>query len=163
MNCLDCGPDNGLNLHHKEAHLELTEANNKQEPPRQREAEMVLWVGSSQLPGICPVDLTCLPLQSEVAQSCPTLCDPMDCSLPGPLSRDFPGQTQIHVRAYPWEKQGCPLHNSPCRGKGAGAAASSQTVDVEFKAFSRRRVWKWMAFCRWMEPRCSARQSKKDS
>ena len=26
----------------------------------------------------------CFPLyQSEVAQSCPTLCDPMDCSLPG--------------------------------------------------------------------------------
>ena len=23
--------------------------------------------------------------ESEVAQSCPTLCDPMDCSLPGPL------------------------------------------------------------------------------
>ena len=22
--------------------------------------------------------------ESEVAQSCPTLCDPMDCSLPGP-------------------------------------------------------------------------------
>ena len=24
-----------------------------------------------------------LPPQSEVSQSCPTLCDPMDCSLPG--------------------------------------------------------------------------------
>ena len=24
--------------------------------------------------------------ESEVAQSCPTLCDPMDCSLPAPLS-----------------------------------------------------------------------------
>ena len=22
--------------------------------------------------------------EAEVAQSCPTLCDPMDCSLPGP-------------------------------------------------------------------------------
>ena len=25
----------------------------------------------------------CLPVTSEVSQSCPTLCDPMDCSLPG--------------------------------------------------------------------------------
>ena len=29
--------------------------------------------------------MTCqsLPVTNEVAQSCPTLCDPMDCSLPG--------------------------------------------------------------------------------
>ena len=27
--------------------------------------------------------ITFLPRSSEVAQSCPTLCDPMDCSLPG--------------------------------------------------------------------------------
>ena len=33
----------------------------------------------SELPGK-PI---CLPSESEVAQSCPTLCDPMDCSLPG--------------------------------------------------------------------------------
>ena len=25
----------------------------------------------------------CLPMKSEVAQSCHTLCDPMDCSPPG--------------------------------------------------------------------------------
>ena len=35
--------------------------------------------------------------ESEVAQSCPTLCDPMDCSLPGseePLSPwNFPGKS----------------------------------------------------------------------
>ena len=30
--------------------------------------------------------------ESEVAQSCPTLCDPMDCSLPG-FSVDFPGES----------------------------------------------------------------------
>ena len=31
--------------------------------------------------------------ESEIAQSCPTLCDPMDCSLPGSLSPcDFPGK-----------------------------------------------------------------------
>ena len=30
--------------------------------------------------------------ESEVAQSCPTLSDPMDCSLPGSLSMGFPRQ-----------------------------------------------------------------------
>ena len=32
--------------------------------------------------------------ESEVAQSCPTLCDPMDCSLPGPT---VPGIFQARV------------------------------------------------------------------
>ena len=30
--------------------------------------------------------------ESEVAQSCPTLCDPMDCSLPVPPSMGFSRQ-----------------------------------------------------------------------
>ena len=30
--------------------------------------------------------------ESEVAQSCPTLCDPLDCSLPGSLSMGFSRQ-----------------------------------------------------------------------
>ena len=32
--------------------------------------------------------------ESEVAQSCPTLCDPMDCSLPGSSVR---GILQVRV------------------------------------------------------------------
>ena len=32
---------------------------------------------------ICLKICECIHNQSEVAQSCPTLCDPMDCSLPG--------------------------------------------------------------------------------
>ena len=35
----------------------------------------------------------CYQKQSEVAQSCPTLCNPMDCSLPGFSIRDFPGKS----------------------------------------------------------------------
>ena len=31
--------------------------------------------------------------KSEVAQLCPTLCDPMDCSLPGSSVHDFPGNS----------------------------------------------------------------------
>ena len=35
---------------------------------------------------------------SSVAQSCPTLCDPMDCSTPGPsVHHQLPEFTQIHV------------------------------------------------------------------
>ena len=34
----------------------------------------------------------------SVAQSCPTLCDPMDCSTPGlPVHHQLPELTQIHV------------------------------------------------------------------
>ena len=35
---------------------------------------------------------------SSVAQSCPTVCDPMDCSTPClPVHHQFPESTQIHV------------------------------------------------------------------
>ena len=35
---------------------------------------------------------------SSVAQSCLTLCDPMDCSMPGiPIHHQLPGFTQTHV------------------------------------------------------------------
>ena len=34
----------------------------------------------------------------SVAQSCPTLCDPMDCSMPGlPAPRHLPKFAQVHV------------------------------------------------------------------
>ena len=35
---------------------------------------------------------------SSVAQSCPTLCDPMDCSTPGlPVHHQLPEFTQTYV------------------------------------------------------------------
>ena len=35
---------------------------------------------------------------SSVAQSCPTLCDPMDCSMPGlPVHPQLPEFTQTHI------------------------------------------------------------------
>ena len=35
---------------------------------------------------------------SSVTQSCPTLCDPMNCSTPGlPVCHQLPGSTQTHV------------------------------------------------------------------
>ena len=37
---------------------------------------------------------------SSVAQSCPTLCDPMNCSMPGlPVHHKLPEFTQIHVQS----------------------------------------------------------------
>ena len=40
---------------------------------------------------------------SLVAQSCPTLCDPMDCSLPGlPGHHQLPEFTQTHVQVSGW-------------------------------------------------------------
>ena len=37
---------------------------------------------------------------SSAAQSCHTLCDPMDCSMPGfPIYHQLPGPTQTHVNA----------------------------------------------------------------
>ena len=36
---------------------------------------------------------------SSVTQSCPTLCDPMNCSVPGlPVHHQLPESTQTHVR-----------------------------------------------------------------
>ena len=38
-------------------------------------------------------------LLNSVAQSCPTLCDRMDCSMPGlPVHHQLPEFTQTHVR-----------------------------------------------------------------
>ena len=49
----------------------------------------------------CHFLLQCMKVKSgsEVAQSCPTLCDPIDCSTPGiPVYRQLPEFTQTHVR-----------------------------------------------------------------
>ena len=43
-------------------------------------------------------DVNCGFFISSVAQSCPTLCDPMDCSRPGlPVHHQLPEFTQTHV------------------------------------------------------------------
>ena len=48
----------------------------------------------------CHCLLQCMKVksESEVAQSCLTLCDPMDCSLPGfPVHHQIPELAQAHV------------------------------------------------------------------
>ena len=42
------------------------------------------WDSPGKNTGVgCQFLLQCMEVKSEVAQSCPTLSDPMDCSLPG--------------------------------------------------------------------------------
>ena len=78
------------------------------------QARILMWVaiscsrGSSQGPGITSASLnvSCIGRRvlylsvqfSSVAQSCPTLCDPMNCSTPGlPVHHQLPEFTQTHV------------------------------------------------------------------
>ena len=58
-----------------------------------------------------PLSPSCSSVQfSSVAQSCPTLCDPMDCSMPGlPVYYQLPEFTQTHthgvgdaIQPSPW-------------------------------------------------------------
>ena len=50
------------------------------------------WLVIAFLPRISSVQFT------SVAQSCPTLCDPMNCSTPGlPVHHQLPEYTQTHV------------------------------------------------------------------
>ena len=57
--------------------------------PKERQCQRML-----KLPHNC----THLSQFSSVAQSCLTLCDPMDCSTPGlPVHHQLPGFTQTHV------------------------------------------------------------------
>ena len=51
----------------------------------------------SSTPGLCPLDSSIIQF-SSVAQSCPTLCHPMNCSTPGlPVHQQLPEFTQTHV------------------------------------------------------------------
>ena len=54
-----------------------------------KRSDRVDWLGSSDLSSV---------QFSSVAQSCLTLCDPMDCSTPGfPVQTRLPEPTQTHV------------------------------------------------------------------
>ena len=61
-------------------------------------------LGASQRPSVdlprttCPAQTLCPQSVSSVAQSCPTLCDPMNRSTPGlPVHHQLPEFTQTHV------------------------------------------------------------------
>ena len=51
---------------------------------------------------------------SSVAQSCPTLCDPMDCSTPGlPVHHQLPELAQTHIHGVGDVIQPCHPRSSP--------------------------------------------------
>ena len=54
------------------------------------------------------------PIQfNSVAQSCPTLCDPMNCSMPGlPVHHQLPEFTQTHVHRVGLDGVGHPVISS---------------------------------------------------
>ena len=55
-------------------------------------------VNICQLTGLLPVFLLVFLHFSSVAQSCPTLCNPMDCSMPGlPVHHQLLEFTQTHI------------------------------------------------------------------
>ena len=52
---------------------------------------------------------------SSVTQSCPTLCNPMDCSMPSfPVHHQLPEPAQIHVHRISDAIQPCHPLLSPC-------------------------------------------------
>ena len=54
-----------------------------------------------------------------VAQSCPTLCDPMDCSMPGlPVLHHLPEFAQVHVHCFPGGSAG---NGSTCNARDLGS------------------------------------------
>ena len=67
--------------------------------PSMLEEQQVVFLEYIYFPGMALTTLTAIPWPfSSVIQSCPTLCDPMNCSTPGPpVHHQLPEFTQIHV------------------------------------------------------------------
>ena len=69
--------------------------------PRWKDNYLCAYSSSSQEAirvQVCPLLTTCSVQFSSVAQSCPTLCDPMNRSIPGlPVHHQLPEFTQTHI------------------------------------------------------------------
>ena len=81
---------------------------------------------------------------SSVTQSCPTLCDPINCSTPGlPVCHQLPGSTQTHVHrvgdaiqpSYPLLSLSLPAPNlSQHQGLFKWVSSSQQVANVGVSA-----------------------------
>ena len=91
----------------------------------------------------------------SVTQSCPTLCDPMDCSMPGfPVHHQFPEPTQTHVHwvgdaiqpSHPLSSPSLPaFHLSQHQGLFQWVGSSHQVAKVlEFQL--KHQSFQWI-FC----------------
>ena len=89
---------------------------------------------------------------SSVAQSCPTVCDPMDCGTPGlPVHHQFPEFTQTHVHwvgdaiqpSHPLSSPSPPtFHLSQHQGLSQGVSSSHQVAKVlEFQLQHQSFQW----------------------
>ena len=109
------------------------------------------WDSPGKNTGVgCHFLLQCMKVKSESegAQSCPTLCNSMDCSTPGlPVHQQFPELTQTHVHCG--EGNGAPLQYSclenPMDGGAWWAAVhgvvKSRTRLNDFTFMHWRRKW----------------------
>jgi len=89
---------------------------------------------------------------SSVAQSCPTLCDPMDCSTPGlPAHHQLPELAQTHIHrvsdaiqpSHPLASSSLPAFNlSQHQGLFQGVSSSNQVAKVlEFQIQCQSFQW----------------------
>ena len=97
-----------------------------------------LQLGVGLHPGVC-VLMSDHRIHS-VIQSCPTLCDPMDCSTPGfPVHHQIPELTQIYVHrvgdaiqpSHPLSFQTSQFVTSGGQNIGASAAASVLPMNIQ--------------------------------
>jgi len=83
---------------------------------------------------------------SSVAQSCPTLCDPMNCSTPGlPVHHQLPEFTQTHVQSWWW------CHPAISSSVVPFSSCSQPLPASEFFPMSGNRLYFWglQNHCRW--------------
>ena len=91
------------------------------------------WDSPGKNTGVgCHFLLQCMKVKSEVAQSCPTLSDPMDCSLPGSSSMGFSRQEY-------WSGVPLPSPSRVSRKAEAELFPNQWTLIVSFLPFQRRR------------------------
>ena len=108
------------------------------------------------LRNVCPCLLPILLFFSvqfiSVAQSCPTLCDPMNCSIPGlPVHHQFPESTQTHVHwvsdtiqpSHPLSSPSTPALNSSQHQGLFKWVSSSHQVDKVLEFQLQHQSFQW--------------------
>ena len=112
-------------------------------------SHLYIWLLESRLPG----EVFCSVQFSSVTQSCPTLCNPMNCSMPGlPVHHQLPEPTQTHVHwvgnaiqpSHPLSSPSPPaLHLSQHQGLFKWVSSSHQMAKVlEFQLQHQSFQWK---------------------
>ena len=105
------------------------------------------WDSPGKNTGVgCHFLLQCMKVksESEVTQLCPTLRDPMDCSLPG-SSVDGIFQARVLAAAAAKSLQSCPTLCDPIDGSLPGSPVHGilQARTLEWIAISFSNAWKW--------------------